>query len=404
MRIAASGSRYWMLAVASLFVFVMFVCPQLQAQTFSVVHDFTGGTDGGNPLAGLVMDASGNFYGTTSTGGEYGAGTVFEYSAAGVQSVLYNFTGDADGGTPEASLLLIGGALYGTAGSGGAFGHGAVFEVSTAGKETVLYSFAGGTADGSEPGAALTHDASGNFYGTTFYGGTDDNGTVFELLRPKSGSASWTEKVLYSFGTGDDGANPVSGVSFDTAGNLYGTTSTQGQFGYGTVYQLKLSGSAWTENILHQFALLNDGGIPYAGIVVDRSGNLWGATTDGGQGGSNGGGTIFEMVPSNGSWTFDVIYSLPGWGVSGSFRNLLVVSPTKIYATTHCDGASTAGTVFALTNVKGVWEYTSLYVFTGGSDGMYSFSNPVLDRSANLWGTTKQGGTFGNGVLFKIHL
>jgi uncharacterized repeat protein (TIGR03803 family) len=391
-----------LLVFAFIFGFAAFASPRAQSQTFSVVHSFTSGTDGENPLAGLVMDASGNLYGTTSAGGDFGAGTVFEYSSTGVESVLYNFTGGADGGSPEGSLLLIGTALYGTASSGGGSGAGTVFEVTLAGKETVLYSFKG-NPDGSAPGAGLTRDSAGNLYSTTGFGGTSGNGTVFKLVHPKSGSTVWTEQVLYSFGGTNDGINPVAGVNLDSAGNLYGTTSAGGEYGYGNVFQLKLSGSTWTENILHQFELLSDGGIAYAGIVLDHAGNLYGATTDGGIGGSDGGGTIFEMSPSDGGWTFTVLYSLPGWGISGSFRNLLVGS-NRIYATTHCDGANSAGTVYELAHTAKGWTYTSLYVFTGGSDGLYSFSNLVLDREGNLYGTTKQGGTYGNGVIFKIQL
>lgn len=389
-------------AFACVFGFAGLVASGVQAQTFSVVHSFTGGTDGQGPLAGLVMDASGNLYGTTSGGGESSHGTVFEFTSAGVETVLYNFTGLADGGDPEAALLLVGGTLYGTTVSGGVSDAGTVFEVTLAGKETVLYSFTG-KSDGAAPGASLVRDSAGNFYGTTKFGGAFGNGTVFKLVKPKTGSTAWTEQVLYSFGAGNDGINPVAAVGFDSAGNIYGTASAGGTYGNGTVFQLKPSGSNWTENILHEFELLNDGGIPYAGLVVDHAGNLYGATTDGGAGGSNGGGTIFEMSPSGSTWTFTVLYSLPGWGISGSFRNLLVTG-SKIYGTTHCDGANTAGTVWELTHTGTTWTYTSLYVFTGGTDGLFSFSNLVLTRTGDLYGTTNEGGQFGSGVLFKIHL
>jgi len=382
--------------------FVLLLSPRAQSQTFSVVHSFAGGDDGANPLAGLVIGASGNLYGTTSSGGTFGAGTVFEYTSSGEENVLYNFTGGNDGGDPESSLVLIGSTLYGTTVGGGASGSGTVFEVTLQGKETVLYSFKG-QPDGAAPGASLVRDSGGNLYSTTNLGGANGNGSVFKLIRSKVPGAAWTEQVLYSFGTGTDGTNPVSGVSLDSTGNLYGTTSAGGTYGYGTVFQLAPSGTSWTENTLHEFELLNDGGIPYAGIVLDHTGNLYGATTDGGAGGSEGGGTIFEMTSTDGVWSFSVLYSLPGWGISGSFRNLLLTS-NKIYATTHCDGTNSAGTVYELTKSRtGTWSYVSLYVFTGGSDGLYSFSNLVLDKTGDLYGTTKQGGAIGNGVLFKVH-
>lgn len=382
--------------------FVVFASPAVQSQTFSVVHSFTGGTDGQGPLAGVVMDTVGNLYGTTSGGGQDSHGTVFEFTSAGVETVLHNFTGGIDGGDPEAALLMLGTTLYGTTVSGGASDAGTVFQVTTAGTETVLYSFTGG-ADGAAPGASLARDASGNFYGTTKFGGAFGNGAVFKLIKPKAGSTVWTEQVLYSFGAGNDGINPVAAVSFDPAGNIYGTASAGGTYGNGTVFQLKLSGSTWTENILHEFEMLNDGGVPYAGLLVDHAGNLYGATTDGGAGGSNGGGTIFEMSPSGSTWTFTVLYGLPGWGISGSFRNLLMAGG-KIYGTTHCDGANNAGTVFELTHTGTTWTYTSLYVFTGGSDGLFSFSSPIIDRAGDLYGTTNGGGAFSSGVLFKVHL
>jgi len=155
-----------------------------------------------------------------------------------------------------------------------------VFAITPKRQEVVLYSFTGG-ADGSGPQGGLLMDASGNLYGTTFSGGARGNGTVFELIRPKVKSDAWTEQVLYSFGPATDGANPVAGVTFDKAGNLYGTTSAGGTSSYGTVFQLTRPSSGWTENILHQFQMQNDGGTPWAGIVVDSSGNLYGAATRG---------------------------------------------------------------------------------------------------------------------------
>jgi uncharacterized repeat protein (TIGR03803 family) len=393
------STRKHSLAITFLLGLVIVASSAARAQTFSVVHSFTGGSDGAGPLAGLVIDRSGNLYGTSSSGGSFGSGTVFKVDSSGHETALYNFTGGADGGSPQASLLLSGGNLYGTTNSGGASGAGTVFEVTLSGKETVLYTFTG-KADGANPDASLIRDGAGNLYSTTFAGGTNGNGTVFKLLRPTVTGGAWTEQVLYSFGKGTDGANPVAGVTLKT-GHLYGTTSAGGTYGYGTVFQLTPSKSGWTESILHQFEMQSDGGVPYAGIIVDHSGNLYGAATDGGAGGSNGGGTVFELTPSNGSWTFSVIYSLPGWGISGSFRNLLLASG-KIYATTHCDGANSAGTVYELSLTGTTWTYTLLYDFSGNSDGRYAFSNLVMDKQGNLYGTTNVGGANGYGDVFKV--
>jgi len=395
-RLSTPGER--MVAVALLFGLAAVASLTAHSQTFSVVHNFKW-TDGANPLAGLTIDGS-NLYGTTSSGGDYGQGTVFAINSSGEETVLYQFTGGKDGGDPEASLILIEGNLYGTTTAGGTSDSGTVFEVTPHGKESVLYSFTG-KADGANPQAGLVRDSDGHLYGTTNLGGENDNGTVFKLVPPRVEGKAWTEEVLHSFGKSPDGAAPVAGVSFDAAGNLYGTTSDGGTDGYGTVFQLKpsKSKSEWTEKILHNFEMQGDGGVPYAGIVVDGD-KLFGAATDGGQGGSSGGGTVFELRPANGSWKFNVLDQLPGWGISGSFRNVLVASG-KIYATTHCDGANDSGTVYELTPSGDTWTSKSLYVFTGASDGQYSFSNLIL-HEGSLYGTTKQGGQLDNGVVFKV--
>jgi uncharacterized repeat protein (TIGR03803 family) len=393
----APGER--LLAFALLIGLVVVASPAAHSQNFSVVHKFSW-SDGANPLAGLTVDGT-SLYGTTSSGGKYGVGTVFEINiSSGKETDVYDFTGGKDGGTPEASLLLIGGNLYGTTTAGGASDAGTVFEVTPQGAETVLYSFMGKT-DGANPESSLVADSAGNLYGTANQGGKYDHGTVFELVQPKAAGGAWTEKVLISFGNGDDGTDPVAGVTFDTAGNLYGTTSDGGHYGYGIVFQLKPLESGWTENILHEFTLHGDGGVPYAGIIVDGD-NLFGAATDGGQGGSSGGGTIFELTPSGNGWKFSILDQLPGWGISGSFRNLLAASGT-LYATTHCDGTDSSGTVYQMTPTGDSWKAKALYTFTGAGDGQYSFSDLVL-YDGSLYGTTKQGGDSDNGVVFKVTL
>jgi uncharacterized repeat protein (TIGR03803 family) len=198
--------------------FAALAVPHAQAQTFSVVHNFTGGSDGGGPLNGFTIDSAGILYGTTNSGGTSNYGVVFKVNQGGAETVLYNFAGGSDGANPDGFLIMDkAGNLYGTTTAGGASGAGTVFEVAGAGKEKVLYSFTGKT-DGADPEAGLAMDAAGNLYGTTIAGGTRGNGTVFKLTRPKTG-AKWTETVLYSFGTGTDGAVPVAGVTLDTAGN-----------------------------------------------------------------------------------------------------------------------------------------------------------------------------------------
>jgi uncharacterized repeat protein (TIGR03803 family) len=365
------------------------------AGALKVVHNFTGGSDGGSPVDGLMMSAKGILFGTTTGGGAAGLGTVFKIGGHGTETVLHSFQGGSDGATPNGGVIDdASGTMFGTTTAGGASGAGTVYSLRGT-TETVLYSFAGGTGDGSYPQAGLVMDASGNLYGTTSQGGASGNGTVFELVAPTSKTGAWTEKVLYSFGTGTDGTAPVGRVIFDAAGNLYGTTSTGGASGYGTVFQLQ-PGATWKENILHSFQNEDDGYTPYAGLVADAAGNFYGAAT---AGGVNGGGTIFELSPSDGGFNFSVLSSVPGWGVSGSFRDVLVEPNGVIYATTHCDGANNAGTIYELTPSGGSWSYSLLYTFTGGSDGQYSISNLVL-KGGKLYGTTIYGGANNAGTVY----
>jgi uncharacterized repeat protein (TIGR03803 family) len=366
------------------------------AQSFSVIHSFAG-NDGSGPLAGLVMDSKENLYGTASSGGIYGDGVVFKASRTGEEEVLHNFGHGTDGSTPEGSLILnAAGDMFGTTFAGGSSNFGTVFKISVKGAEAVIYSFAGGS-DGANPIAGLAMDKAGNLYGTTSTGGTFNAGTVFKV------SSTGKHTVLYNFGQSvNDGSTPVAGVTLDPKGNLYGTTSVAGNSGYGTVFQLKPAGTAWSEVILHQFEMQSDGGTPYAGLIFDHSGNLYGAATQGGDG-SGGGGTVFELSPSGSGWNFQVLYGLAGWNISGTFRDLLYDNSTGlIYATTHCDGAYDAGTVYELTPSDGNWLYTQLYTFTGGTDGMYSFSNLVMDKAGNVYGTTDIGGANGMGVIFQV--
>jgi len=371
--------------------------PAAQAQTFSVFHNFTGASDGANPLNGLIGDGAGNLYGTGSYGGASSNGVVFKINMSGVVTVLHDFGGGLDGANPEGALILDkAGNLYGTTTAGGSSNAGTVFKISAAGHETVLYSFTG-AADGAVPEAGLARDGAGNLYGTTTAGGANGNGTVFKLTAPAQKGERWSERVLYSFGTGTDGTTPVAGVTFDSAGALLGTASAGGAYGYGTIFELVPSKSGWTETILHDFQNEDDGAVPYGGLISYK-GNFYGAATEGG---TAGGGTIYELSPGTGGWTYTVIYSVPGWGISGEFRDLKMDASGNLYGTTHCDGTYSAGTVYELTPAGGSWTYTSLYVFTGGADGLYSFSNLAID-GGNIYGTTNEGGDSGLGVVFKI--
>jgi uncharacterized repeat protein (TIGR03803 family) len=267
-----------------------------------VLHQFGSGTDGSSPWATLVFDAAGNLYGTTENGGIYSAGTVFELSptqggGGWTEKVLHNFNG-TDGGSPLSNVTFdAAGNLYGTTVEGGVYGHGIVFELTPADDgnwaETVLYSF-GPAPDGDEPDAGLTFDAAGNLYGTTFRGGTYDEGTLFELS--PHGNGSWTETVVHSFGNGADGTYPYFGsLIFDAAGNLYGITAGGGNAREGTVFEFSPDGDGdWTETVLHSFDNPADGNTPLAGLTFDAAGNLYGTTSGAG---IYGYGTVFELSP-----------------------------------------------------------------------------------------------------------
>ncbi len=397
------------LALTIVFVLMIVASPAAQAQTFNVLYNFTGGSDGANPHAGATMDEAGNLYGTTHGGGA-GYGTVYQLKHKGsgwTVNPLYSFTGGSDGAIPISTVVFgPDGALYSTTSFGG-IGDGVLFKLRpspTACKtalctwsENVLYTFQGGS-DGINP-IGLVLDQAGNIYGTTSGGGAYSNGTAYELTSSGSG---WTEGILHSFGAASDGSVPYRSVMiFDSAGNLYGTTYFGGSNNSGTVFQLMPSGTGWVENVIYSFQGGSDGRYPYAGLVFDQSGNLYGATSDGGTG---GGGTVFRLSPSGGGWSYSLLYSItgPAGDQCGPAWTLVMDGGGDLYGTTQCDGANNLGNVFKLTPSGGSWTYTSLHDFTGGgNDGEFPLS-VILDTSGNLYGTTVVGGTKAEGVVWEI--
>src|SRR5271157_153214 len=320
-----------------------------QAQTETVLYNFTGFSDGSHPQSSLIADGAGNLYGTTALGGtcpgwnQYGCGVVFEISPNGSggwkQTVLHTFAAPPDGANPLFSPVIfdISGNLYGTTQWGGASNVGTVFELSPAGASwtaTILYSFTGG-ADGGHPAAGLVMDRAGNLYGTGQTGGANGQGTVFKL------SPSGAETLLYTFGSqSGDGSYPFAGLVLDETGNLYGTTYSGGANGGGTVFKLAPTG---TETVLYSFGSRSgDGSNPYAGLVFDNNGNLYGATYSGG---ANGGGTVFKLAPTG---TETVLYSFGSRSRDGSkpWSGLVFDEKGNLYGTTHGGGAYGAGVVF----------------------------------------------------------
>jgi uncharacterized repeat protein (TIGR03803 family) len=259
-----------------------------------IVHRFGVGTDGAQPIGGVVFDAAGNFFGTTSLGGAYGNGTVFEEKRSGdswSESVIYSFTGGNDGTSPPAGVTLDGrGNLYGTTSLGGVNGDGVVYELSPSGsgwKEIVLYTFQG-LSDGQNPVGGVVLDPAGNLYGTTFDGGVNGGGTVYELSPSGEG---WTFTVLYSFSGGYGG--PYNKLTL-AKGNIYGFTNAEGANGLGSVFKLAPGNGGWTFTDLYDFIGGSDGGSPYGSVAIDRDGNVFGTAT---VGGSQNQGVVFEITP-----------------------------------------------------------------------------------------------------------
>ncbi len=370
-----------------------------QGQTFSVLHSFKGGTDGEGPNGGVVRDPAGNFYGTTSYGGVFSKGTVFKVDTTGEETVLYSFTGGADGAIPLAGVIRdVAGNLYGTTEAGGdldcnnGIGCGTVFKVDKAGNESVLYSFIPAADGAGTPFAGVIRDAAGNLYGTTADGGAYYSGTVFKL------DTTGKETVLYTFTGGQggtDGYLPAGGLIRDAAGNLYGTTQLGGNYSFGTVFKVDPAGK---ETVLYRFRGGYSGDQPAGGVIMDKAGNLYG-TTEGG--GYYFDGTVFKLNPVGNK---TVLYHF-GSGADGTLPVAGVIADAagNLYGTTEYGGTFNFGTVF---KVDKTGNETVLHSFTGGVDGASPVAGLLRDATGNLYGTTYFGGNCsvggGCGVVFRI--
>ena len=390
------------------FTAVLFV-PPLRAQKFTVLHVFTDQPDGAVPLAGLLIDKKGNLYGTTAGGGTKGPwGTAFEVTTTGQETVLYSFAGSY-GENPASGLIPDGkGNVYGTAQFPGSAG--GIYQLSASG-DRALYTFPENGTQGFDQVGNLVRDAAGNFYGAMAYGGTGSCslqiggcGTVYKI------SPDGQATVLHNFSsdTGGDGWYPQAGLTLAPNGDLYGTTSAGGDrcgtYGCGTVYKVSASGAV---NVVFSFS--STGGTnPAAPLIFDSQGNGYGTTLYGGTHGLPGGdGTVFEITKSGQE---KVLYNFAG-GSDGQYPFAGVVRDAKgnLYGTTHLGGKYSAGTVFMVTP-SGTEKV--LHVFTGGEDGGIPVAGLTLDPEGNLYGTTSQGGDLqlcsnnvqfvGCGTVFKI--
>lgn len=411
----------------ALTLFVFALAAALHAQTFTVLHDFSGGADGYNPTAGLTFKGAGNLYGGA------GPSAVFRFKQQGTGWILnpiFEFNGI--NGDFLNGRLAVGpdGALFGASYFGGVpdcadgAGCGLVFRLMPpqsfcrnpfcSWTETIVYQFSPIQipSDGYFPNGSFVFDNAGNLYGTTLYGGTHSQGTIFEVSRSGGG---WVENAIYAFGAGggEDGGTPNSGMVIDQAGNLYGTTFGGGDptclfndLACGVVFELSPTPSGWVQTVLHTFQNGSDGADPLGGLIADSSGNLYGTTSIGG---ANNGGTVFELSPSNGGWTFNVLYSLTGDPRSqvGPKGLLAIDSSGNLYGITNSEGPQSAGNLFKLTHSGGAWVYTDLHDFAISSDnGAYPEDGPTVDAQGNLYGTTLEGGTgncpYGCGVIYEL--
>ena len=397
-----------------------------------VLYSFAGGSNAATPWAALVFDSAGNLYGTTEVGGMNGDGTVFMLTPGSngtwTETILYSFGGTQAPGNPLGNLIFdANGNLYSTLNAGNPQGGGAVFELSPGSggtwSETTLVSFESGSTIGAYPFAGLIFDSTGNLYGTTAFGGklngcTDSLGcgTVFEL-------AAGTETVLHTFTGGSDGAQPFAGLISDSAGNLYGTASAGGnvtnllcQTGYngragcGVVFKLtKGSAGRWTETVLHTFTGGNDGANPTAGLIFDSAGNLYGTAQ---QGGSGSRGVVFKLtLESTGRWTETVVHSFTqGTGIayaagSSPYAGVIFDTAGNLYGTTLFGGTNGNGVVFKLTpGSTGRWTEAVLHSFgkLPSTDGEVPNGGLILDSVGNLYGTTYTGGQFQQGTVYEI--
>jgi uncharacterized repeat protein (TIGR03803 family) len=360
-----------------------------QAQTFTVLHNFTGKPDGSSPQAGLVRDAEGNLYGTTPSGGASNVGTIFKVDSSGNETVLHSFNVE-DGEFPIGGVLRdASGNLYGTTQQGGARQCGTIFRFNANGTLTELHDFGG--ADGCAPEAGLTQDAQGNLYGTTTNGGSSGYGTVFKL------SKSGKETVLHSFvGGTKDGLWPYAGVILDDEGNLYGDTSSGGASDYGIVYKLSQSGKL---TILHSFTgFITDGCVPDGLLVMDKSGDLFGTTSACGSSGyGEGDGVVFKIVRNK---TEFLLYKFTGGSDGGvPYAGVVRDSAGNSYGTTLYGGTEGTGTVFKL-DANGT--QTVLHNFSRGSDGGVPYGGVALDAQGNLYGTTIYGGSSQQGTVWQL--
>ena len=367
------------------------------ASAAKLIYSFAGSGDGEYTDTELVMDSVGNLYGTSVQGGTYGGGTVFQVTPAGVHTVLYDFTGGADGGEPYKGVTLdTQGNLYGTAVTGGGGscegGCGVAFKLSNSGgvwTQTVIHTFTGGN-DGSGPGSPVAIDKQGNVYGTTPTGGANGMGVVYQL-RPGA------------TGGNDGGGGSASRLMIDATGNLYGVCTVGGTNGFGTVYKMSSVQGKWQFTTLYAFKDQPDGALPYGGVISDKAGNLYGTTY---YAGVHDLGTVYKLTHGNGTWTESVLYSFKG-GTDGAspISSLVADAAGNLYGTTSDGGAAACvcGVIFKLTRgATGKWTESVAYRFPGMPQPGFAYNGMVGDSAGNFYGATVHGGSGNDGAIYQF--
>lgn len=424
---SASESRTATAALAFLIAFatVVIITPAAKAQTFTVLYSFTDGTDGALPGAGMTVDRAGNLYGSTEYGGDLscfgggeglpnGCGVLFREKKTGsgwLFDPIYIFPAKQSGylsGYPGGLAIGLNGSLYGITNEGGIQENGTVFNAAPPAMSNVLASwnynllldFTGN--DGAAPTRLdpLRFDSAGNVYGAATYGGPDNDGVIYELT-PSGGG--WTESVLYSFTGGSDGEH-IRGMTFDDQGNIYGVAAYGGnsdcEYGCGTVYKLTPSKSGWRKTTLHVFRQGIDGGWP-GPLIRDKAGNLYGLTEA--YGPDNNGGTVWELSPSHGGWTFSLLQAFPTSTVEDYGPYLLTMDGAgNLFGISNWGGAYTYGFLFELTPSKGGWSYTDLYDFGVDYNACVPQGAPILDPAGNIYGVTEHCGEYGYGTVWEF--
>jgi uncharacterized repeat protein (TIGR03803 family) len=374
------------------FLIVLGFAALAQTQTFTTLYNFTGGPDGAGPLAGVIQDSVGNLYGTTGWGGSSDWGVAYELNTVGTESVLHSFSGNPDGGQPVTPVIRDkAGGIYGTTAWGGSSFNGTVFKIDTAGNETVLYNFTG-RPDGCDLQQGLVRDKAGNLYGTAEECGPYGWGTIFKV----NSAGKFT--LLHSF-TKSDGGYPANGhLTLDNAGNLYGVTYLGGShpcdlgFGCGVLYELSKTGKF---TVLHSFAGGSDGCNPFGALAQDNAGNLYGTTASIDCGSANY-GTIWK-VSREGKET--ILHHFAGGTLDGCNPYAGVARDAKgnLYGVTWQCGANLYyGALYKL-SVKG--RLTLLHSFDG-SDGIWPSGEVWRTTKGTLFGTTYSGGTYDNGTVW----